>query len=115
MKKLFITLGIIALLSLSAFAQQSCGTVKDYDGNTYKTVQLGSQCWMAENLKTTHYSDGALINQQEPMFFSGLVTYWMYPDRNSSNKAKYGLLYNWVAVMHNASSSNGNPSGVQGI
>ena len=33
-------------------------TVTDYDGNTYFTVEIGSQCWMAQNLKITHYRNG---------------------------------------------------------
>ena len=36
-------------------------TVTDYDGNIYNTVILGNQCWMKENLRTTHYSDGSII------------------------------------------------------
>ena len=33
-------------------------TVTDHDGNTYNTVQIGQQCWMRENLRTTHYAGG---------------------------------------------------------
>ncbi len=104
---------------------QSCGTVKDYDGNTYTTVQIGEQCWMKENLRTTHYADGnsilygtttsrgTTIPQDGTTSYD--VGYWYYPDNNSSNKATYGLLYNWKAVMSKSSSSKSNPSGVQGI
>ena len=87
--------------------------VTDYDGNTYYAVKLGNQVWMASNLKTTHYADGTPISQGSSASYD--VAYWYYPDDNSSNKATYGLLYNWTAVMGNFSSSSSNPSEVQGI
>jgi hypothetical protein len=37
-------------------------SVKDTDGNLYNTIVIGTQVWMAENLKTTHYRNGAAIN-----------------------------------------------------
>ena len=88
-------------------------TVTDYDNNVYNTVQIGNQCWMKENLRTTKYADGTPIDQGNST--STTVAYWYYPNNNSSNKATYGLLYNWKAVMRNSSSSSANPSGVQGI
>ena len=88
-------------------------TVTDYDNNTYNTVQIGNQCWMKENLRTTHYSDGTSI----PLGSSGSNTtaYCYYPDDSVSNVGTYGYLYNWPAVMGTSSSSSANPSGVQGI
>jgi uncharacterized protein (TIGR02145 family) len=94
-------------------ACMSGATVSDRDGNTYNTVQIGEQCWMKENLKTTKYADGTSIAQGSTTSFD--VAYWYYPDNNESNKVTYGLLYNWKAVMGTAFSSNTNPSGVQGI
>ena len=79
------------------------GTVTDIDGNVYQTVQIGDQVWMAENLRTTHYTDGTPI--------TGVYTY----DDDPEHAENYGKLYTWDAVMNGESSSNGNPSGVQGV
>ncbi|MCX6257144.1 MAG: fibrobacter succinogenes major paralogous domain-containing protein [Bacteroidia bacterium] len=99
------------------------GTVNDYDGNTYHSVLIGNQCWMLENMKTTHYSDGSsLVEGTDAGNISGDNTtkYWFdYPGFYTSNslsyKDNYGLLYTWAAVMNGASTSNASPSGVQGI
>ena len=85
----------------------------DYDGNVYSTVQIGTQCWMKDNLRVAHYSDGTSIAQG--MTTSNTMPYRYRPDNNSMNVATHGYLYNWKAVMRNSSSSNTNPSGVQGI
>ena len=81
--------------------------------NTYNTVLIGSQCWMKQNLRTTHYANGASIALGSST--STTTAYRYYPNNNSSNVSTYGYLYNWAAVMHGASSSSSNPSGVQGI
>ena len=92
----------------------SADTVTDYDGNIYHTVQIGNQCWMKENLKTTHYSDGTAIPVGNNAN-SGFDAYRYYPNNNSAYVSTYGYLYNWPAVMKEASSSSSNLSGVQGI
>ena len=91
----------------------NANTVTDYDGNVYNTVQLGNQCWMRENLKTTHYSDGTLISLGSST--SSSTAYLYYPNNVANNVSTFGYLYNWKAVMRNSTSSNTNPSGVQGI
>ena len=93
----------------------TCGTstLTDIDGNTYNTVLIGTQCWMKENLRTTKYADNIPISQGSET--SNMTAYWYYPNDDTSNKATYGLLYNWKAVMRDAVSSSANPSGVQGI
>ena len=98
-----------------------CGratTVSDYDGNSYSIKAYGSQCWMTQNLRTIHYSDGTLItlSTSTSPTTSSSQAYRYYPNNSSSNSlVTYGYLYNKMAVMRNASSSNSNPSGVQGI
>ena len=91
----------------------SCGTsaITDYDGNSYNTVLLGFQCWMAENLRTTHYADGTTIAEGNNNSWDSDDAYY-YPSGNSS---EFGYLYNWKAAMRNAPSSQLNPSGVQGV
>lgn len=85
-------------------------TVTDVDGNIYNTLQMGSQCWMAENLRTTHYSDSTNINNGNGYFYQPTTS--QVPNYNLST---YGLYYNWTAVMHGTSASTSNPSGVQGL
>ena len=89
-------------------------TVTDYDGNVYVTVKIGNQCWMRENLKTTHFSDGTPVPVSQQAT-SWTVAYSYYPHAQSSTANTYGLLYNWSAAMNGASSSGTNPSGVQGV
>lgn len=88
-------------------------SLTDYDGNTYNSVKIGTQCWMKENLRTTHYTDGVSITLGSSS--SSSVAYRYYPNNNSNNVTTYGYLYNWAAVMHGTASSSTNPSGVQGI
>ncbi|MFA4907903.1 MAG: FISUMP domain-containing protein [archaeon] len=76
------------------------GTVIDIDGNTYQTVKIGNQWWMAENLKVTHYRNGeAIPNVTDNTAWSNLTTgaYCNY-ENNSTNVDTYGRLYNWYAV-----------------
>jgi len=78
------------------------GTVTDIDGNTYDTITIGSQVWMAENLKTTRYCNGDLIGTTIPasLNISGETSpkyQWAYLS-DESNVATYGRLYTWDAV-----------------
>ena len=74
--------------------------VKDIDGNSYKTVKIGEQIWMAENLKVTQYRNGDPIpnltdeNDWENTEQGAYCNY----DNNEDNVETYGRLYNWYAV-----------------
>ena len=90
------------------------GTVTDFDGNTYFTVIIGAQEWMAENLNTTHFADGTEIALAESNWGSLDYTDKAYCYYDNSIDT-YGALYNWAAAMNGAESSDANPSGVQGV
>ena len=77
------------------------GSMTDADGNAYKTVQIGSQVWMAANLKVTKYRDGtAIANVTGNSTWSALGSgaYCWYENNASAYKDTYGALYNWYAV-----------------
>jgi uncharacterized protein (TIGR02145 family) len=75
-------------------------TITDIDGNVYRTVLLGSQCWMASNLKTTTYSDNTPIpnvtsnDSWDNLAYGAYVWY----NNDAGWKDLYGALYNWYAV-----------------
>jgi uncharacterized protein (TIGR02145 family) len=74
----------------------------DEDGNTYNVVVIGTQVWMAENLKTTKYSDGTNIpNVTDNTAWSNLITpgYCWFNNDPTSYKNTYGALYNFYAVI----------------
>ncbi len=108
MRRLYI-IAILALgfqsLSAQSNVSANCykegeGSVQDKDGNTYKTVKIGNQWWMAQNLRVTQYSDGTPI--------TGFLSYTNDPmiDR------VYGKYYDWSAALRGANSSTSNVQGV---
>lgn len=83
----------------------SYGTTTDQQGNSYKTITIGNQTWMAENLRVTRYNNGADIARilVDSAWFN--TTTGAYDSYNSTNNAdtirNFGLLYNWYAASSN--------------
>jgi uncharacterized protein (TIGR02145 family) len=101
-----VTMGDLTVLidhlfiTLTSLPECRWGTVTDIDGNVYQTVTIGTQVWMAENLKVTHYRNGEDIpNVSGSAAWAALTTgaYCEYGNA-ANNVATYGRLYNWYAV-----------------
>lgn len=77
----------------------SVAMITDFEGNGYKTVTIGTQTWMAENLKTTTYKDGSAISNVTGTSAWSLLTTGAYCWNNNdiTNKTTNGALYNWYA------------------
>ena len=89
-----------------SFSTKEFGNVTDIDGNNYKTADIGSQVWMAENLKTTKYQNGDLIGTTTPITLdiSGQIMpkyQWDNYNGTESNVQTYGRLYTWFTVNDN--------------
>lgn len=92
--------------NLTVYAQWACDTLEDYDGNKYPSVQIGSKCWMAANLKTTHYADGRPVDN--------IYEYQSYAYPNvTENVSIYGRLYDWYTTLDTTTLTVG--AHVQGI
>ncbi len=79
----------------------SGGTVIDIDGNSYNKITIGTQVWMAENLKTTKYQNGETVPtvaSAAAWFTVGASGASCIYDNDISNLSIYGRLYNWYAV-----------------
>lgn len=84
---------------------ESCGpckfevlpdSVMDVDYNMYSQVKIGSQTWLGENMRATHYADGSVIDNVDTV----LAARYYYPDGHVDSAKKYGVLYNWAAARH---------------
>lgn len=97
-KVLYAILMVAMILFFSV--NKSISQVTDIDSNEYKTVIIGNQEWMAENLNVEHYRNGDVIPQvQDENQWKNLTTgAWCYYENNSENGKTYGKLYNWYAL-----------------
>ncbi|MDA3890275.1 MAG: FISUMP domain-containing protein [Salinivirgaceae bacterium] len=80
-------------------------TLTDFDGNSYKTVTIGDQVWMAENLKTTHYPSGTEITLvTDNIAWANLedndtdMAYCYYNNNANNEKDTFGALYTYAAA-----------------
>ncbi|MFA5131410.1 MAG: fibrobacter succinogenes major paralogous domain-containing protein [Patescibacteria group bacterium] len=76
------------------------GSASDIDGNVYKTVKIGNQVWMTENLRVNHYNDGTEIpNVTDGNTWATLTSgAWCDYKNDPANGKVYGHLYNWFTV-----------------
>jgi uncharacterized protein (TIGR02145 family) len=77
------------------------GTVTDIDANVYKTITIGTQTWMAENLRTTKYNDDTpipLVTDKTAWLYLTTPGYCWYDNNEANFKTTYGALYNGYAT-----------------
>jgi uncharacterized protein (TIGR02145 family) len=80
--------------------EDSSAVLTDIEGNVYRAITIGTQVWMAENLKVTHYRNGDKIyNEPDASMWAhtAMAVYCNY-DNDSANVVIYGRLYNWYVV-----------------
>jgi uncharacterized protein (TIGR02145 family) len=92
---------IILAISCKKEETQIPAIIKDIDGNIYHTVTIGTQVWLKENLKVTHYRNGDNIpNITDSLMWGNTVTGACCNYNNdTSNCTIFGKLYNWRAVV----------------
>jgi uncharacterized protein (TIGR02145 family) len=99
LKKIFLSF-CIPLMVMSLMAQEHCPKIPvmyDADGNTYATVQIGSQCWMESNIHATKGKDGQEFEYGKKNL-SYTASYYYYVNNDASLGPEYGYLYNWTAA-----------------
>lgn len=96
-------LAAVVLFSISCKKDEMpAEIITDIEGNNYKTVKIGNQVWMAENLKTTRFSDGTDIPLTKDAIDWGNLTtpgYCWYNNDAESFRDTYGAIYNGYTVV----------------
>lgn len=97
--KILLLLPVIFITGFS-FGQVFGDGVTDIDGNYYETVIIGSQEWMADNLRVAKYSNGDVIpNVTSNIEWSNLTSgAWAHYNNDSQHENPYGKLYNWFTI-----------------
>ena len=80
------------------------GSITDQEGNVYKTIVIGTQEWMAENLNTSIYCNGHAITTglSDSTWLYNMFNQegaWAYYNNDESYACPYGKLYNWYACL----------------
>lgn len=91
-----------AELSFTTLASISIDEIRDIDGNVYNTIIIGSQQWLVQNLRVTHYADGTEIPEvtNNTTFRDDTTGCFTYYDNNSANRSTYGCLYSGYAIVN---------------
>ncbi len=97
----FLSAALLFILALSC--GKTGGTLRDIDSNEYRTIKIGSQVWMTENLKTTHYRNGdPITNLKDDKEWRAVMLNYTPAYCNYKNDEKYvktyGRLYNWYTI-----------------
>ena len=90
-------------MSISVSSPGSCEGIPnatDADGNVYNTIQIGTQCWTKENLKTTRFADNtAIAGVSLAADWAALNSpAWSEYNNSTQNGSQYGKLYNWYTI-----------------
>lgn len=76
--------------------------ISDVDGNSYPLIEIADEFWTSQNLRVKTYTDGTPIPYvEDPVEFENLTTgAWRYVENDPSTEEKYGLLYNFYALIN---------------
>jgi uncharacterized protein (TIGR02145 family) len=98
-KFLFLMMVVFFSDVISLEAQKQ-NLLKDSEGNSYKTITIGDQVWMAENLRTTKFNDGTdILNETNATkWVKEMTPAFCWLDNDKDKSRVYGAMYNWHAV-----------------
>jgi len=108
-KLVLINISLFSIVFINACKKETTNnpsiqidSISDIDGNVYKTVKIGKQWWMAENLKVKRYRNGDTLIFVDTQFDPGKVKWDTINTGSYTNtNAIFGLFYNWYAIIDN--------------